>query len=338
MKKIILSILSLASICITNAQNTADRIIAPQSGFTQTGSVLCDNFKQIFTLPDSLYSAYRFETEVTSNPETKELTIVYKAIKDFNKKLTFSLETDLSSYISFDGKGPIERLLNINSIVQVDQNKADTNVQIGVDPFTPCYEVKSNCDSVTVTEKMIGQEWSCPGRPGINIGLQGEIQNDSILILKQNYMVLQNPLCYFVKYIISTDSISFKNPKNIVYKIYENFKEHKIICTADIPISGCDTIDTINHYTKIGEANLTACIPTSINESNTKILYAHPNPASNQITIDGLSGKINLINTQGQSTEISGNQDFQLDNIKSGLYILQFELDGKFVQEKILIE
>ena len=68
----------------------------------------------------------------------------------------------------------------------------------------------------------------------------------------------------------------------------------------------------------------------------------YPNPANSLITVEGLTENttVRLLNTVGQllqeSTVTNSKVEFNLDNLDSGIYLIQFELDGKVSVEKFI--
>lgn len=80
----------------------------------------------------------------------------------------------------------------------------------------------------------------------------------------------------------------------------------------------------------------------SIDKNETSTFKVYPNPANDLLSISNLSenAKVSLIDMSGRSIELSqtSNNQFNVANYESGVYVLQIENEGKVSTQRLIIQ
>jgi minor extracellular serine protease Vpr len=132
------------------------------------------------------------------------------------------------------------------------------------------------------------------------------------------------------------------NPYLSSYQIKEILKEsaRQDNFTSTIPLDGSLVwgAGKVNAYQAIQKA-LETIGNVEINEIENKIIQFYPNPTFDflNIQLDNEINEIQIINSLGEISICKGNQNqFSLNDLRNGTYLIRFNNKGKIVQQKVV--
>jgi hypothetical protein len=303
-----------------------------------TGSVLCNDLRLIYNLPDSLKTGYSYTVEVKNDLVTHEMTTSYVFTPTITSVFTTEIKTDLSSeFLPMIGFTE-ENKFWINTITVKVADKI-SSFKLKFEPHQKCFQIEKVCEEVTYLQKQIQYHTSCGTTKGYR--LYPRVTGDSLIVESETIPILT--VCVDQNFNVDVDKVVFKSLKNLNYKVilqvdgtYTTFHQFTLdsIPTQTAPII---FYPGIKYYSLIGSADLRECLVDGLNSKFDKQTFIFPNPTENELNINDFSGELRLTNQAGSQFVIDGNQSFDVSDLPKGLYIVQFELNGQLRQEKVII-
>ena len=287
------------------------------------GSDLCGNLSYTYAIPDSLINSYSYTVRQIKNDNNKTIELHYHL---HPTKTAFNL-THITTDLTYDFKlEPFETNVNWTIInhLYILNNTYPLSEQT-FNPFGTCYEVKSECEKVVVYRKSLRD--ICPS---IIITTKPFIDQKGDIIMVDFIDSFKDAefVCLAAGYQTHTDSIEITTLSNINYRVYLGTKIECVdgVCTTLLPAP-----------LFLDFANLTNCVINGFNQQ-TKELFIHPNPANNVIILENVQNQVILTNQLGQHVTLKGNGSFSISDLPAGVYIATFELNGKMIKEKVVIQ
>lgn len=286
------------------------------------GSVLCNNLTYTYVLPDSLLDNYSYTVVVEKNSNTLDI-FYYLQQSTSASNLTHSITTNLTnqfdlSYFNLKTNWKIVNHLNIH-------NKSYPLSEVEIDPFSTCYEVKSECEKVNVYRKSKREFCSTTN---ITTTTVTDRKEDILMVDFVDTFTKADAVCLAEGWLVHTDSVEFDNLTNKNYRVYVGKDINCVdgVCPFLLPAP-----------TFLSFADLSHCVINGFQTSAVE-QFIYPNPAKSYFLLDGFSGELELTNQLGQSFTLQGNESFSTENIPTGIYIATFERNGKTIREKIVIQ
>lgn len=341
MRKIFTIITLDVFLCLN--QMFAITIISPELEQKLDGSLLCNNLSRTWHVPDSLKGNYTYTSTVSLSDTSNDFYINYYLTLEGDKALE-QITTDLSeahekrSTIVLDENNT--GLFTIHETVHIGKRMALTSA-FEDEAYKVCYQINEDCSDFHILKKSMQSAPICYEEYLKNVSYSNAyVLNDSI-VFPDNYGRVYPANCLIVsvtKLVVDTFRLKTKLVPASYKVVLDKPYNCKTICTEDVPISYCSISCTSHNYTFVGTANLSACLIKGIESSSALQNKAYPNPATDFINIKEFKGDISLINHLGHEFKISGDEQFSLSNIESGIYLVVYEKDGLSVREKIIIE
>lgn len=328
MKKKVLLQLILTILCLQHGLSKTNLLIDySETGLITTeGSALCEDLYLLFLLPDTLKTGYTYESKTTINTDSRTLSVLYtlKSISVTGSILDeiTQIKTDLNNDFESVNLGMTENSWRVNYNFQID-NWTSPTFNSWITPFNACYQISNNCDKIVVERHEYTGITYCGSLPDYD--LEFFIENDTILLKETQTYTLTVCIEYNVPVRIDRFEISDFEPLN-----YEVYLKKESIFEPEPP--------SPNLYTYLSNVDQSACIIDGIDNPNFLKNRIYPNPASSFLTIENHTGQILLINQYGKEFKLSGNETYYVDHLAKGLYIVSYEINGKTIQESIIIE
>ena len=83
-----------------------------------------------------------------------------------------------------------------------------------------------------------------------------------------------------------------------------------------------------------------ACVITSVEEINDKVISVYPNPAMEKVTIDGVeAAEVKVYNAIGQRVKmVRGTNEINVSGLPEGVYLLRIaDIEGRIFMEKVMV-
>jgi hypothetical protein len=289
------------------------------------GSILCDTLSTTYTLPEELQGRYDYTTTVIKSDTSKYLEIQYhltsSTVADSVKQIT----TDL--YKHFNTEPYISNLTwYVSHNIYINGTKKEHTYYTSRGyPFETCYTTTPSCNEIKVYRKTLRP--ICPEN-GYFLKTSNYVSNDSLIVMFRDSIVPYANNCMIVGHKVYTDSITVNNLKPTDYKI---------IAKEEYLLNGVAGFQLKTIYHRIDTADLSNCIVSGYDKHSLNKTRLYPNPASSTINIPELEGEIQMTNQLGQHFILKGNERFDISNLKTGLYLISYEIKGIKYQEKLLI-
>ncbi len=299
----------------------------PDLSWEQTGykgSALCGNLNTTYKLPDTLTGSYAVETSVEQIDD--ELIINHYLFEDDSKEKVTKIDTDLSDLFSSSGwldsiNIKVIHTLNINlNLVATDS--------FMMNPYNTCYEIDYSCIELTVYRKSLRRV--CPTK-GVVTRKFIEVKNDVVMVdfIDSTYM---GATCLAEGYTTHTDSIKVTESDGLNNIDYRVFLGTHIECA----LGACPTMWL--YEPQIGNAYFSNCIISGFEDKQNEIQFLFPNPAQDYFSIEACEGNVMLTNQFGQQFTLKGNSRFSTSTLPRGMYIATFDINGKTIKEKVVIQ
>lgn len=299
---------------------------------------------EIDTVNRKIFLRYNFKTPDASLPLVNPFRDTL--ITTLNEKLPKNIDLHLNeAHLDWSFKEQYlldDTLYNSNliSVIDFDFYLRKAN------PFQKCFTINNVCDKLQVVRHEVRP--ICPSY-GVftkyNISVAGSKYSvegvDNVTYSRANAelsfvdsIAQYAVVCLAVGNIIKTDTIDFVN---LGFTHFESFKinekvTHIIYCVT----TPCNPI-IYNLVYNLGEVKLPSCIKTGIENDHFTNEVVYPNPATEKLFVKGVSN-ITLIDVLGNKSTLKGNGEFDIDGFKSGLYLLNYEINGENYSTKILIQ
>jgi hypothetical protein len=289
------------------------------------GSILCDTLSTTYTLPEELQGRYDYTTTVIKSDTSKYLEIQYhltsSTVADSVKQIT----TDL--YKHFNTEPYISNLTwYVSHNIYINGTKKEHTYYTSRGyPFETCYTTTPSCNEIKVYRKTLRP--ICPEN-GYFLKTSNYVSNDSLIVMFRDSIVPYANNCMIVGHKVYTDSITVNNLKPTDYKI---------IAKEEYLLNGVAGFQLKTIYHRIDTADLSNCIVSGYDKHSLNKTRLYPNPASSTINIPELEGEIQITNQLRQHFILKGNERFDISNLKTGLYLISYEIKGIKYQEKLLI-
>ena len=320
-------------------------IITQTPGFTVSGSALCENLNLTYNLPDSLKTQYNIDVRFVANEKSNTAEILYIATKTNTDHYIGKIVTDITSYFLPIDMGDSTNKWTFNFNVQIDNKISNTSSQLFT-PYGICSEFSYDCDSMVYTKKELIRATDCGSSNETVLGYY--YLNDSLIITKTEGPVLT--VCVPYETHIRENTLAITDFEAKTYNVYEfplflsnnDFDSTQTIITFaanDTVIDGImggELIFITLINISYGEADMTSCIINSTNDLLETQYAIYPNPATNNIYINGFSGELKLTNQLGQSYILA--QNYSVEHLPAGMYIATYEIDGNLIQSHLIIE
>lgn len=352
-----------ANICVAQDSEPSTSIVSIQP--ILHGSLLCgDEVKRITKVPSTLKDKWFLNTkaEIDSNKRTIQLKYYFKTpdgslpfvnplrdtlITTLNEKLPKNIDLHLNeAHLDWSFKEQYlldDTLYNSNliSVIDIDLYLRKAN------PFQKCFTIENTCGKLQVVRHEVRP--ICPSygiytKYGINLnktvtyseklGKKDTIYNTIAELSFEDSIVQYAVVCLAVGNTIRRDTINFSN---ITDRTFNDFiiKEHNIqevICVT----TPCYPLE-YNVVYSLGYVTLSTCLKTGIDKEDFVNEIPYPNPATEKLYVKGVSSII-LTDILGNKSKINGDGEFNIEGLKSGLYLLNYEINGENYSSKILIQ
>jgi hypothetical protein len=292
------------------------------------GSVLCDTLSTTYALPEELQGRYDYTTTVIKSDIGNYLEIQYHLTSsdaDSVKQIT----TNLYKYFKTDQYPPdgsqswrVSHNIYING---TRKEQAQPPALYFGYPFEDCYTTTPSCNEIKVYRKTLRP--ICPEN-GYFLKTSNYVSNDSLIVMFRDSIVPYANNCMIVGHKVYTDSITVNNLKPTDYKI---------IAKEEYLLNGVAGFQLKTIYHRIDTADLSNCIVSGYDKHSLNKTRLYPNPASSTINIPELEGEIQITNQLGQHFILKGNERFDISNLKTGLYLISYEIKGIKYKEKLII-
>lgn len=360
---IVFVLLNWANICVAQDSEPSTSTVNVQP--ILHGSLLCgDEVKRITSVPSTLKDKWFVNTkaELDSNKRTIQLKYYFKTpdgslpfvnplrdtlITTLNEKLPKNIDLHLNEALldwSFKEQYLLDDTLynsNLISVIDIDLYLRKAN------PFQKCFTIENTCGKLQVVRHEVRP--ICPSygiftKYGINLnktvtytekqGKKDTIYNTIAELSFEDSIVQYAVVCLAIGNTIRRDTINFSN---ITDRTFNDFiiKEHNIQ-VVNCVTTPCYPLE-YNVVYSLGEVKLPLCLQTGIEAELPINEVVYPNPATDKLFVKGVF-KITLTDVMGGKLSFLGNGEFNIQGLKSGLYLLNYEINGENYSSKILIQ
>lgn len=288
------------------------------------GSKLCGDLTLTLNLPESMRGHYAYDYNAWIDDETGRLIVPYY--------LNYNEEEDSISEITIDFSWfathlnfPRDREIEVVQEIYYEGIPVYRKMSNGF-AYSTCYEFSADCEGAEIYRKSLRE--ICP-EFDISTTKSYQIMDDSLVVKFEDLYEYMEWTCLAEGSYMHVDSIIIKDLDARLYRLYAGeYGTYKDLRRPEIPFKPSYQ----------GEIDLRECVITAspkYKEINCGKPY--PNPAHNTIQMHDFKGNLTLTSSTGQVFVISGDGQYDISTLESGLYIISYERNGRIEREKFII-
>lgn len=327
MKKILLTLITFFALSNSFSQVIVLNTIKNSNPY---GSALCgENILIKVDFPTTNESVYLDSKTIVSDTVKSYISINYYLKKNVGKVASQTTDSSiLNSYITKLYTNPKWHVVQNFYLDSVSVYSKD----VEFNPFATCFKYNYSCEKVSVMRHKL--MLNCSATVDITKKYT-EQSNDTLNMIYNDSTIATGFKCASSMYIKHIDTLSISNLGNINYTI--NTKQTEIQYTICPFVPPCYQ-PKYSLSNIIGKADLSKCIPTVVEDSELNTTEVYPNPASDKVYITSKPEIIELIDIYGQKHSINDSGSYDLSELKAGIYLLQYEIENKTVNKKLIIK
>jgi Secretion system C-terminal sorting domain len=327
MKKILLTLITFFALSNSFSQVI---VLNPVKNSNPYGSALCgENILIKVDFPKTNESVYLDSKKIVSDTVKSYISINYYLKKNVGKVASQTTDSSiLNSYITKFYTNPYWHVVHTFYLDSVFVYSKD----VEFNPFATCFKYNYSCEKVSVMRNKL--KLNCSATVDITKKYT-EQSNDTLNMIYNDSTIATGFKCASSKYIKHIDTLSISNLGNVNYTI--NTKQTEIQYTICPFVPPCYQ-PKYSLSNIIGKADLSKCIPTSVDDVELNTIDVYPNPASDKLYITSKPEIIQLIDVYGQQHSFNGSGKYDVSQLKRGIYTVLYQQNGNMVREKLVIE